>query len=605
MHQGWLLKKGGMGVGAAKAWIKRYFVLYKTSQGHFLVYYSDFTECPLFSTDKNHRNIVDLAKATFIRPGSNKSIDGDVPPHSFDIVTIEREWTLCAESQDNVAKWLRVITRAVDEDVAILPDEDLLFKVKPKIDPTGFLNRTDYSTSLKISAFGVSLCSPSVENPQNEVEHCFWIYTDFFKWSLVQQNGKLALLVNVFSDDTFQDKKEFTFRHKEAIRLATAIEFFIEKFMSVMHIKLEVIQSDEPADEDTHGGMHHVDEWAEDVVVAQPVESDLLGLDGPPTPTDPFGGGDPFANDPPPKVRLPSQAPSATSKTAADPFGGGDPFGDADPFGVEPPASTPVAAGQKMAPPLTQPQLSQHAMWYQGALQNKGGPFYDDGSMQIAIKVEVRGSQARVLFMFRNQSPTEVKDFEVLVKDEAGLLRHQLSTVPSSVAALAQGQFQMMVECMKPVYPGPVLTLTYIDGLMGKRSNTLNLPILITSFNEPLIVQGADFMARWQQLTSAGQEMQQVFRPSRPVTPAAIQKFMTAALQFGHIMDLPDSSDTVVYGASSLRTGATTQQGEKISIGCLVKLEIHLQSNSVRVTVRTLHPAATHAIVEVARALLA
>jgi hypothetical protein len=32
LHNGWLLKKGG----AAKSWLKRYFVLYKTSQGHFL-----------------------------------------------------------------------------------------------------------------------------------------------------------------------------------------------------------------------------------------------------------------------------------------------------------------------------------------------------------------------------------------------------------------------------------------------------------------------------------------------------------------------------------------------------------------------------------------
>ena len=62
LHQGWLLKQGGVGVGNAKAWIKRYFVLYKTSQGHFLVYYSDFTECPMYTTEKNHRNIVDLAK---------------------------------------------------------------------------------------------------------------------------------------------------------------------------------------------------------------------------------------------------------------------------------------------------------------------------------------------------------------------------------------------------------------------------------------------------------------------------------------------------------------------------------------------------------------
>ena len=67
MHQGWLLKKGGVGVGSIKSWIKRYFVLYSTSQGHFLAYYSDFTECPLFTNERNQRNVVDLAKATFIR----------------------------------------------------------------------------------------------------------------------------------------------------------------------------------------------------------------------------------------------------------------------------------------------------------------------------------------------------------------------------------------------------------------------------------------------------------------------------------------------------------------------------------------------------------
>ncbi|MCP4112615.1 MAG: hypothetical protein GY749_45005, partial [Desulfobacteraceae bacterium] len=88
LHQGWLLKQGGIGVGASKSWIKRYFVLYKTSQGHFLTYYADFTECPLYSTEKNHRNFVDLAKCCFIRPGSNKQDNPDTPAqHWIDFVT--------------------------------------------------------------------------------------------------------------------------------------------------------------------------------------------------------------------------------------------------------------------------------------------------------------------------------------------------------------------------------------------------------------------------------------------------------------------------------------------------------------------------------------
>ena len=36
---------------------------------------------------------------------------------------------VCLSHQENVQRWLRLLTRAVDEDVAILPDEDLVFKV--------------------------------------------------------------------------------------------------------------------------------------------------------------------------------------------------------------------------------------------------------------------------------------------------------------------------------------------------------------------------------------------------------------------------------------------------------------------------------------------
>ena len=60
------------------------------------------------------------------RPGSNKAEHADTPPHSFDIETTEREWTLCAESQENMQKWLRLLTRGIDEDVAILPDEEVV-----------------------------------------------------------------------------------------------------------------------------------------------------------------------------------------------------------------------------------------------------------------------------------------------------------------------------------------------------------------------------------------------------------------------------------------------------------------------------------------------
>jgi hypothetical protein len=49
---------------------------------------------------------------------------------SFDVATIEREWTLCADNNDDLQMWLQLIAAAVDEDVAIVPDDTLSFYVK-------------------------------------------------------------------------------------------------------------------------------------------------------------------------------------------------------------------------------------------------------------------------------------------------------------------------------------------------------------------------------------------------------------------------------------------------------------------------------------------
>jgi len=65
------------------------------------------------------------------------------------------------------------------------------------------------------------------------------------------------------------------------------------------------------------------------------------------------------------------------------------------------------------------------------------------------------------------------------------------------------------------------------------------------------------------------------------------------------------ANDNSFSGAATLRTGATTPNGEKISVGCLAKVELNGPSNSIRITLRTLHPAATTAMMDAAKTLLA
>lgn len=584
MHQGWLLKQGGIGVGSSKSWIKRYFVLYKTSQGHFLVYYSDFTECPMYTSEKNHRNIVDLAKATFIRPGSNKQDNPDTPPYCFDIVTTEREWTLCAESQENVQRWLKLITRAVDEDVAILPDEELVFKVKPKLDPLQILPASDYSTALKVSAYGVSVTAPDANSKDNaEREHYFWVYTDFYKWSLMCPDGKFALLVNVFADSSFSRRYEYVFRTKEANRLATAIEYFIEKFMSVMHIRMETMEGafDQIAEnqDDANHNNHHSVGANKGLHVVPPGEDsssnhygndiDLLGMDVESSPmaskssqhglksasSDIFQSKNVFDDDnhhtsrhvtpqhtgtpqravtqhldlldfdqglpTPPHQPAPAPPSTAANLFNDDPFGSGDPFGSS--FGA-----APAPAGGKIAPPLTPQQIDQHNRWFFAALAASGGPIYDDGAIQILSKIEVRGSQCRLSLQYSNQSPGAATDFKAEIIDSAGLLRFEAAPVASTIGGLGKETQVIMLECLKPAAPGPQLKIEYNDSFQGKRSNTIHLPLVIASFNEGLTLTSEDFMNRWQVLTNPGQELQQVFRPSTPIVVNQVHTSLTS-----------------------------------------------------------------------------
>jgi hypothetical protein len=415
------------------------------------------------------------------------------------------------------------------------------------------------------------------------------------------------LLVNVFADSSFSRRYEYVFRTKEAHRLATAIEYFIEKFMSVMHIRMETIEG---AFDDVHTESHAVEASAgsgggtggrsgptggklgsglHNLAVDDPDqhgnnqyggdEMDLLGMEVESSPisksasqhpsgaySPKSGGGRPtfsansasgggsavadlFESDP---FGEADHHHSAHTSSTSVPFGGStsaasdllgmmddhqlapppppaatgvnlfndDPFGSADPFGggfSSSNTSSAPSGGPKIAPPLTPQQVEQHKQYFLAALANNGGMVYDDGTLQIHCKVEVRGSQCRLSLQYVNESPASLNDMKAEIIDSIGLLRFEAQDFPPSMGGLGKETQVIMVECMKPAFPGPHLKISYVDSFQGKRVNTIQLPLLVTSFNEPLMLKNEDFMTRWQQLTANGQESQQVVRPSHPI----------------------------------------------------------------------------------------
>ena len=65
----------------------------------------------------------------------------------------------------------------------------------------------------------------------------FWCYTDIQKWSLAMQKGKPCLQMVCFTSDAFRYTEDFVFRTTDSGRLSETLEFYIEKFMSVMQLQ--------------------------------------------------------------------------------------------------------------------------------------------------------------------------------------------------------------------------------------------------------------------------------------------------------------------------------------------------------------------------------
>ena len=235
--------------------------------------------------------------------------------------------------------------------------------------------------------------------------------------------------------------------------------------------------------------------------------------------------------------------------------------------------------------------------------------------------MEIRGSQGRVTLYYRNHSPSAssplpslAAGLEVALVDPAGLLRCQLA--PLSTRSLASGQQMeqvLLMECMKPAHPPPSLRLQYnvspsapssSSSSQGQWDVGVALPVCVASFNEPLPLSAQDFESRWGMLVGAGQECQEVFSPcnnddgsTKAIVPEAVVGVLTHALKFAPPTmtggedssgALADASEYVLYGAASLRTGALAAggSGEKVSVGCMIKIEMNVQANAMRLTVR-------------------
>jgi len=631
-HNGWLLKKGG----ATKSWMKRYFVLYRTSQGHFLSYYAEYWDSPLYNPSRKERNMIDLSKITYLRA---KSKHKDVPPFSFDVATIEREWTLSCDSHEQLQQWLQMIAGAVDTDVAIVPDDTLSFAVKARSDPSKRLDLNDYSTTLQISAWGVSV--QKVTGAERDEVH-FWCYTDFYKWSILRQNGKLALSLQIFTSGDFKQKADFVFRSLDAQAIATAIEYYIEKFMSRMHLRREL---DEVGSDGQPKAVKQAPAAAKAAAVAEPAPDllgDLLGGDdvglgaGMAVPEVPGKGGGgaseiDWASDdedddtsgsksqaaviaaPTNEMSLLDlmSAPAQPSPAAASPFAAAPPAPppaslSLDPFAAAPPNSSFGAAGASSAgsellgmmsvPSVggVEPEVAAQMPGWFGALVATEAPgvLFKNSKTEILYKHEFRGSQARVMVKQTNLTASPFSNVSVTLEKAEPQLRSAITPGPGQDPSTLAGNggaatYTIMVECNQPFGDPPMLVLQFSEAGGRNFRYDIPCPVVVTSFMNPAQLQGADFLQRWDRLVGPGLEASTTV----PSTLSSTEMTMVKLQQLKLGVAPQPGPDGAILCASTLQV--TGEDGAtKSVVGCMIKVSV-VNVGSAVITVRTSNPKVT------------
>jgi hypothetical protein len=158
------------------------------------------------------------------------------------------------------------------------------------------------------------------------------------------------------------------------------------------------------------------------------------------------------------------------------------------------------------------------------------------------------------------------------------------------------------VECLKPFKQLVQLVITFASG-NAQYVYRLDMPILLSSFFEPVPSDKATYMTRWKVL---GNEVQEIFASGKTLTPEYllyIRNVLFSKLKIGLASEL-DTSEKTSTGSFSFHTSSVNSEGNLVSVGGMLRLEGDPSQNRFRVTIRSKHPLVSEAIRDVLKRFL-
>jgi AP-2 complex subunit alpha len=160
-----------------------------------------------------------------------------------------------------------------------------------------------------------------------------------------------------------------------------------------------------------------------------------------------------------------------------------------------------------------------------------------------------------------------------------------------SIAVGQQAKTGLLVECMKPFADTPPITISFTTAGANHRY-PMRLPVVPSCFCEPLPLDEGTFMQRWKALSAEDKQAQLVFNApvGQAIDVAACKALITGdtACRLAQATGV-DKTETTISAAGTFRTGTAGPDGNKLSVGLLLRLELNVAANAYRLTVRAVH----------------
>jgi len=157
-------------------------------------------------------------------------------------------------------------------------------------------------------------------------------------------------------------------------------------------------------------------------------------------------------------------------------------------------------------------------------------------------------------------------------------------------------QAELMLECMQPFNVNPTLKFSFsVNG--SNYAYAIPLPVVMTRFiaaNDEM--DKSQFDVRWDSMVEPLLQRQEVFNVPMPIDTPQMPRKLAAMTKMAVVGDI-QMNPAVLHAVGTLKTGSpaqTGQPGAKISVGCMLRLEINAPKQAYRLTLRTTIPTVTN-----------